>query len=135
MRIDSGSSADAFYQGGTAAVSPVVPTGTTLPSYFQSYRTGANLVYYLNLPNGDYTVEFSFIEPLYTAAGQRKMDVYMQTVPVFRGLDIYANAKGQNVALVVAAATHVPNELLRIQFVATQGTVVVSGINVYPLTR
>jgi hypothetical protein len=135
VTIDCGSTSDYYYQGGQAGASSVVTSGTNQPAYFQTYRQGDNLVYYLNLPNGDYAVEFAFIEPQFSAAGQRKIDVYLQTVQVFNALDIIANAKAPNTALVVAAATHVPNGLLRIQFVGTTGGAIISGINVYPLAR
>lgn len=122
ITINAGSVDDHFYKGGS--------TGATGSPH---YRTGSLFEYLLNLQNGDYVVEFAFVEPQYTSPGSRSFDVYIQNFRRISGFDIIANGGSRSRAVTVKRTVHVSNGLLRLKFQGADA--VVSGITVSPLTR
>lgn len=127
MSIAAGGNSDRYYKGGS--------TGATQSASYPNYRTGALFEYLLNLQNGDYVVQFAFVEPQYTSPGSRSFDVYIQNFKRISGYDIVANGGSGSTAVMVQRAVHVSNGLLRIKFADAGSDAIVSGITVSPLTR
>ena len=127
IMIQAGGNNDAFYKGGTP--------GATQSAEYPSYRSGSLFEYLLNLQNGDYVVEFAFVEPQYTAPGLRSFDVYIQNFKRISGFDIVANGGSSVSAVTVQKTVHVSNGLLRLKFQGAGSDAIVSGISVSPLTR
>jgi hypothetical protein len=68
---------------------------------FQSYRTGKDFGYNVNLASGDYTIELQFVETYWTSAGKRKFDVHLEGQQVITDLDLFTAAGGTNNAYIV----------------------------------
>jgi hypothetical protein len=68
---------------------------------FQSYRTGKDFGYNVNLANGNYTIELQFVETYWTSAGKRRFDVHLEGQQVIADLDLFTAAGGTNNAYIV----------------------------------
>ena len=66
--------------------------GTGDDALYQSYRYGTDFGYNVALASGDYTVQFQFMEPWATGAGQRVFDVLLEGQEVIGNLDLFTVA-------------------------------------------
>jgi len=117
--------ADANFTGGVSFAT--APAGLTPP--YLNLRYASSFSYQLPLPAGAYTVTLKFVEPNKTAAGQRLFSVSANGVPIITAVDLFAKngmlkPADASFPVTVAAAG------LKLQFTATVGTAVVSGIQV-----
>ncbi len=99
--------AEVNYRGGqTAASSTAVSTSGVAnaapAAVYQTSRFGGPFNYAFPglTPGGSYTVRVHEAEPYWTAAGQRQFDISLNNVVVAKNYDIYAQAGGQNKAVV-----------------------------------
>lgn len=127
ISIAAGGSSDQYYKGGS--------TGATQSAGYPNHRSGALFEYLLNLQNGDYVVQFAFVEPQFTSPGSRSFDVYIQNFKRISGYDIAAKGGSASNAVTVQRTVHVSNGLLRLKFQDAGSDAVVSGITVSPLPR
>jgi hypothetical protein len=126
--------ADQYFTGGsvwapgTPGYNPAIGTGV-----WATLRYAPTFSYDIPLPNGIYRVVFDLIEPNKTAAGQRKFAITAngQATPV---LDLFALTGGDNIPYATELLVLVGNGHLKINFVATLGNAVVSGIEIRPPT-
>jgi hypothetical protein len=108
-------------------------TGTSTPGLYLSERwanAGAEVRYDITAPNGAATVTLHWAETYYTAAGQRRMDVYIEGVRVEQNLDVFQAAGGRNVALTRTYNTTVAGGVLNLRFVSVTGEASIHAIQV-----
>ncbi len=87
--------ADSGIGGGIAWTAASQPNLSSQPVPYQSmcYSVGtASFSRTFNVPAGNYTVKFKFLEPNKTASGQRLFGASINGVPVISGLDLFAAA-------------------------------------------
>ena len=89
-------SIDGAFEGQTQAITAPVAGADEVPVY-QTVRFNFD-GYYLQVPNGTYTVTLKFVEPFYDKPGARVFGVKIQEKQVIETLDIFAKA-GKNQAL------------------------------------
>lgn len=87
--------------------------------------------YAIPLPNSMYTVKLHFIEPFWTAAGNRVMDVVVEGTTVFPRFDIFKEAKGKNVPYSFEVNTTVTDGWLNIQLVAVLLNPLITGVEIF----
>jgi len=132
--------ADQNFSGGTAwdangyayAVDVSGVTNPAPPTLYQDQRYG-NLSYTFNnyLPGTNYLVRLHFMEPVWTAAGQRKFNVVINSQKVLTNFDIFATAGAQNRAVVeeVTTTADVGGQIV-ISFSSVVDNACVSGIEI-----
>jgi hypothetical protein len=114
----------------TALVSTPVPAQSVLQTWRQHTST---LTYTVSgfLPNTGKTVSLLFSENTYTAANQRKFDVYINGVKVLGNFDIYANTGARYKAIQENFnATSSTSGQFVIQFVPITGAAMINGIEI-----
>lgn len=118
--------------GGTAR-----DPGTTDPianteddTLFRSYRYGTSLNYRFDVPfNGDYRVTLYFVEPYWTASGQRRFDIALNGTTVASNVDLYSIV-GHDVAWVPSYNVTVTNGRVDILLSRRTNNAILSGIKV-----
>ena len=100
---------------------------------YQSERIGGfNYVFFLT-PNANYTVRLHFAENTATAAGQRIMNVQINSVTVLSNFDIYAQAGGPFKAIVQEFNVQAnKGGVIIVAFATVVGAAKLSGIEVLP---
>jgi hypothetical protein len=130
--------ADEYYVGGTtaytsAAINTSQVANPAPQSVYQHERYGDFTYTIPNLTAGaSYTVNLSFVEIYWTAAGKREFNVLINGTQVLTNFDVFATAGGENIAIVKSfAATASSTGTIAIQF--TTGAAdnpMVSGIQI-----
>lgn len=129
--------ADNGYSGGTPSAVRARVQGTADHALYQTARaneTAGALIYSFNVPNGLYHVNLYFAETATGggfAAGSRVFNVMMQGLPVFSGLDIFAEA-GADAALIKGADITVSNNWVAIEFDNVAGMAKINAIEILP---
>ena len=126
-------SADMGYSSGHLAQTNAEIAGTTDDTLYQSIRwsDSSNPVQYrLPVSNGNHQVTLQFNEIWSTSAGARLFDVKMEGSLVLDDVDIYAQAGGQNKALVLSVPVTVMDGELNIEFIHQVDNPHVSAIEV-----
>jgi len=116
--------------GGWNQTSTAPITGTSDPGLYQSVRIGLTGCSY-PVPNGTYIVTLKLVEPSYTAAGRRKMDVRIENQLVLDHLDVFA-VVGRNAALDRTFTSTVTDGVLDIAFVKVFDNPLVAAIEIVP---
>lgn len=110
-------------------------TVANAPPGYESLHFGSSFSFTQTaVPDGQYVVTFSFIEPTVQAVGQRLFDVSINDQPVVRQLDVFARA-GFMVPLTRSVVVDVKGGIMRFVFYASVRSAVVSGIVIEPLTN
>jgi hypothetical protein len=121
-----------FIGGKTVDRGAITVAGTKAPALFRTERYGMS-EYRFNITPGVYTVKLHLAETWkgVTAAGQRVFDVDIngQKIP---GIDIFAEAKGANKAIVKSALVGGTDGTLRIQFRASMLNAKVDALEIIP---
>jgi hypothetical protein len=86
------------------------------------------------VPNGEYLVTLSFIEPVVLGPGGRVFDVSINDGPVISHLDLTAKA-GFMVPMTRSVIVAVTGGVMLFNFSATVRSAVVSGVTIEPLTN
>ncbi|MYM62827.1 glycoside hydrolase family 2 TIM barrel-domain containing protein [Pseudomaricurvus sp. HS19] len=127
---------DNFFSGGKAA--PVVPflmynrqpkpvAGTDSPELYQAYREG-NFSYQLPLPNGEWQVTLSIMEPNESKAASRRFNVNANGVAVLENFSPARAAGAAFAATTPSFGVTVDNGLLSLDFIGNDGDAIVSAI-------
>lgn len=107
--------ADNQYFGGSPWSTTKTVANTNASGLYQSVRYGA-FGYFIQLPNGQYTVNLKFAEVSRTSIGQRVFSVSLNGIVVLRNFDIVAAAGGPLVAVDKAFVVSVTQGYLQIGF-------------------
>jgi hypothetical protein len=122
-----------FDGGNTATIANPIQ-GTNDPLLFQGEHFGQNFTCKFDCPNGLYQIQMLDAETYWTAAGQRKFNLFINGTQVLSNFDIFAAAGGQNIAITrtFTAAVTTGQIVMQFQGVATGSDVNarVSGIRV-----
>lgn len=118
-----------FTPGGTVRSTPSAIQGSSDPTLYQTARSGPAFGYSLALPNGPYDVTLHFAEIVHTQAGARIFSVDIEGQPAIADLDLAA-AVGENIAHSETHPVTLSDGVLDLQFVATNGEALVSGIEI-----
>ena len=141
FRNDGGAqwSADRYFQGGRSVPRSNPISATDNPNVYAAERYG-NFRYRIPVAlGGRYTVRLHFVEQWWGetnhgggGAGSRLFDVYCNGVALVRGLDVYAEAGGENRVLVKTFPALEPNPqgVLDLSFVPTVNYALVNAIEV-----
>lgn len=121
-------SPDAYFSGGTARAITHDIAGTDDQPLYQTYRFAQSLGYTIPLSRGSYNVCLKFMEPYWTAAGQRVFSVTAQGTPVITDLDLFAEA-GQFTAHDRCFKAEVATGHLQLDLTATLDNALVSAIS------
>src|SRR5688572_13939251 len=124
--------ADRGFTAGTTAGGGGAVAATVEDDLFDSRRFG-NFSYSLPIKNGQYRVKFLFSDPVHSAAGQRRFDVFAEKRLILDDFDIAAYAGGANTALVKTAKVTVRDGKLNLWFQNVVDNAIVSAIEVTPL--
>lgn len=128
-------SPDASFNSGAAWVNcgtsttPVCPPGLDRPPYL-NLRYQTSFSYTLQFPPGLYQVTLAFIEPNKTGPGQRVFSVSLNGATALSQFDIYQATGAALIPTVRSFPVVATSGAIQIQFTATVGNAVVSGIQV-----
>jgi hypothetical protein len=103
------------------------------PAGFETLHFGTAFSFTEAVPNGEYLVTFSFIEPVVLAPGGRVFDVSINDGPVISHLDLTAKV-GFMVPTTRSVIVAVTGGVMLFNFSATVRSAVVSGVTIEPLT-
>lgn len=118
-----------FVDGNTYAVSGTV-SGTTAQALYRTSRWGV-FSYRFAVPNGSYTVNLKFAEPVMRGSGQRIFNVAINGAAALTGFDIFAQAGAVMTALDKSFPVNVTNGQIEIAFTAgSQNWPTVNGIEI-----
>jgi hypothetical protein len=110
-------------------------TVANAPAGYESLHFGTSFSFtQAAVPDGQYVVTFSFIEPTVQAVGQRVFDVSINDQPVIRQLDVFARA-GFMTPVTRSVVVDVKGGRMVFNFTASVRSAVVSGIVIEPLTN
>jgi Ca2+-binding RTX toxin-like protein len=134
--VDTATSRYPGLVGSSTAKSTTAAIGnTTDDALYQSYRYGKGFGYDVGLANGDYVVEFQFVEPYFSGAGQRVFDVLLEGQEKISNLDLVAVA-GKGNAYLVSKTVTVSDGLLNVRLDASgpddKDNAILSGLVVRP---
>lgn len=118
---------DHYYSGGVTGSTTATISGTPDPTEFQTYRYGANFSYTIPVVNGTYTLYLHFVEPYWTASGQRIFSVTANGTTVVSNLDIYSQV-GKDVALQIKPTITVTGGVVVLNFTASVNNAIVGAI-------
>ncbi|HME13711.1 MAG TPA: malectin domain-containing carbohydrate-binding protein [Candidatus Acidoferrum sp.] len=132
--------ADTGFSGGTPSHVADTIAGTSDPALYQTGRYNQSrttgLAYTFQVPNGQYHVNLYFAETsgdAFYVAGARVFNVQMQGLPVFPGVDVFAEA-GAKAALIKGADITVNNGSVNIEFDDVVQNAKVNAIEILPGT-
>jgi hypothetical protein len=118
---------------------PIVWNGGTeytvldAPAGFETLHFGTAFSFSQAVPNGEYLVTFSFIEPVVLGPGGRVFDVAINDEPVLTHVDIMAKV-GFMVPMTRSVIVAVTGGVMLFNFSTTARSAVVSGVTIEPLT-
>ena len=125
-------SADFGYNGGTAASTSTIVSGTTDPLLYKTYRwEPVTLQYQLSMPNGTHTVNLYFAETAFSSKGARIFNIVINGQTVRSNLDIFATV-GANKALILTFPVTVTNGQVLIQLGAVVQNPKINAIEILP---
>ncbi|MGZ3306207.1 MAG: malectin domain-containing carbohydrate-binding protein, partial [Asticcacaulis sp.] len=101
------------------------------PALYSSYREGMS-GYDIPVPDGDYYVRFSFIEPSASKPGERVFDISINGTVVRPALDVFTAAGGKLAGVDTVVKAQAKGGALHIGFTPRAGQPVISGIEVAP---
>lgn len=123
--------------GGIADRGAIAIANTTEDRIYQTERWGVS-DYALVLANGTYTVNLHFAETYagITGPGQRLFTVTAnETIPAgWSDIDVFAQAGGNNTALVKSGTVAITDNMLTLEFAASADNTMISGIEILPVS-
>ena len=123
-------SADSGFSGGTASTGSFSVAGTVDDKLYYTRRWG-NFTYARAVTNGLYTLRLHFTDPLYTAAGFRRFDVFAEGAQVLDDFDIAASGGGR-AALVRSFTVGVADGRLDLSFRSVKENAILSAVELVP---
>lgn len=133
-------SADTGFNTGSKTTSTATVTGTTEPTLFKTERydlpATPELTYTIPVPNGSYLVRLHMAETYgpTTGAGLRVFDIDLQGVRAFEDVDIFSQAGGGNIALVLQKSVSVTTGSVVIGFIHQVENPKINAIEIIPDT-
>ena len=123
--------ADYGYSGGLTSSTSSPIAGTSTPALYQTDRYApGTLQYAFNVPNGNYAVTLKFAEILYSTAGRRVFNIFINGSAIQANFDIVAQAGAPNTAVDRTYYVPVSNGQILIQFAAVTDNPKVSAISI-----
>lgn len=119
---------DSGFNGGTTANTPFAVDGTTEDPLYYSNHSGANFTYSHALANGTYQLQLRFAEPTFTAAGQRKFNVFAEGAQILNNFDIVQAAGASKKAVIETFTVTVTDGKIDLRFAGVLGNAMVSAI-------
>jgi beta-galactosidase len=119
---------DHYYTGGTTGSTTATIANTPDPAKFQTYRVGASFSYNLPVVNGTYTLYLDFVEPHWTASGQRVFSVSANGTTLLSNFDIYSQV-GENTALQKQFTLTVTGGTVALNFTASVDNAIIGAIS------
>ena len=126
-------SIDGAFEGQTQALTAPVAGTDEVPVY-QTVRFNFD-GYYLQVPNGTYTVTLKFVEPFYDKPGLRVFGVKIQEKQAIETLDIFAKAGKNQAHDFTFKDIEVTNGALRIDFTRQLDFPCIAGIVIDGTTK
>jgi beta-galactosidase len=117
---------DHYYSAGTASATSATIAGTTDQAEYQTYRYGT-FTYAIPVVNGTYTLYLKFVEPTFTASGQRVFSVSAEGQTLVSNLDVYQRV-GRNTALQLSFTVTVTDGFLNLGFTPSVNNAIVAAI-------
>jgi beta-galactosidase len=117
---------DHWYSGGTASSTSATIAGTSDQAEYRTYRYGT-FTYAIPVVNGTYTVYLKFVEPSFSAAGQRVFSVTAEGQTLVSNLDVFARV-GRNTALQLSFPVTVTDGVLNLGFTPSVNNPIVAAI-------
>lgn len=139
--IDAGSTADAYYLGGTAVstTTAVDPSGVDSPppaAVWKTARQGSAFSYKVDglVPGGTYRVRLDFSETRYAGANRRLFDVLVNGATQISALDVFVAAGGANRGVARDLIVQADGSgAIAIAFKSLKGNATVDAVEVRPL--
>jgi N-acetylneuraminic acid mutarotase len=123
---------DFAFSGGSMGSSSDPVTGTTDEGLFQTHRTGSAFGYAMPVPDGNYEVTVGFVEPVFSASGQRLQTVRIEGMVVDVALDVF-DLVGHDAALTKTYGTTVADGSLDLIVMAGVGQPLICTVEVRSL--
>jgi len=123
-------SADSGFTGGTVSTGAYAVANTVDDKLYYTRRWG-NFTYGRSVTNGAYTLRLHFFDPIYTAAGFRKFDVFAEGAQILNDFDIAANGGGK-AALVKSFPVTVSDGRLDLSFKSVRENSILSAVELVP---
>ncbi|AMV36588.1 Thermophilic serine proteinase precursor [Planctomyces sp. SH-PL62] len=141
--IDSGSSADAYFQGGSTSTTTATVdlSGVESPpaaSVFRTDRHGSAFSYRINglTAGASYHVRLDFSETLYDGPDQRRFDVLVNGATRIYSLDVFAAAGGGNKAVARDLIVQADGSgTITLAFKGVKGDAKVDAVEIRPATN
>lgn len=130
--INSGSTTDKFFTGGSTYKVTTPISGTTNDALYQDERFG-NVKYAIPVANGNYTIKLHFAEIFHTAVNKRLFNVKIEGKEVITKLDIFREV-GANTALEKLFPVTVTDGNINIEFITVLDNAAITGIEIMPGT-
>ena len=124
--------ADTGLRGGSKDAATFTPTGTADPVLFDTWREGQSFTFSKRAPDGVYTVNLYFADPISTRAGMREFDVRADDQQVLDHYDIVADV-GTDAAAVKTFQVASLNGEIVLNFRGDVGRAMVNAIELIPL--
>jgi hypothetical protein len=117
--------------GGTESTGAADYADTIDDALFYTRRYGRDFAFNRAVPNGNYTVQLYFVDPVYSAKGGRVFDVLAEGVTALANFDIVA-AGGAKRGIVVNVPVTVVDGQLSLRFLAKRDNAIISAIGIAP---
>ncbi|VEP13569.1 hypothetical protein H1P_2040003 [Hyella patelloides LEGE 07179] len=124
---------DKYFKNGQTYSTTAGISQTNDDNLFQSERYQNNLNYSIPLEKGNYTVNLTFAENYFDAAGERVFDVSAEEALKLDNLDIYNEAGGKNMILEKSFQVGVQDGFLNLDFSASVDNAKISAIEILPI--
>lgn len=122
--------ADSGFRGGFERSSATfTPTGTPDPTLYRTWREGQSFEFVRNVPDGVYTVNLYFADPVSTGSGMREFDVWANGQSLLNHYDLVADA-GPDAAVVKSFQVTSKNGGITLAFRGGVGNAIVSAVEV-----
>lgn len=123
---------DKYFKNGQTYSTTAGISQTNDNNLFQSERYQNNLNYSIPLEKGNYTVNLTFAENYFDAAGERVFDVSAEGALKLDNLDIYNEAGGKNMILEKSFQVGVQDGFLNLDFSSSVDNAKISAIEILP---
>jgi hypothetical protein len=121
---------EGFVIGGSTSIAPYEVAKTFEDPLYYTRRWG-NFEYTLPVPNATFDVRLHFADPVYTAPGHRRFNVYAENKLVLDRFDVAANGGGKS-AIVRSVIVNVTDGVLDLRFRSVVENAILSAIEVLP---
>ena len=122
------------FSGGTESTAAADYADTVDDALYYTRRFGKDFAFNRAVPNGNYTVQLYFVDPVFTTKGGRVFDVLAEGVTALANFDIVA-AGGAKRGIMVNVPVTVADGQLSLRFLAKRDNAIISAIGIAPRTE